>query len=230
MDRLATSADHVTSVSTYFQRIFGGTVVPQAVDTAVFDPVCFDGQKLRRQWNLEGFRVVLFLGRPLPHKGLDDILRAVELSRHANTRLVIVGGYTAYAEQLRRHERVVFLGPQPFEEGPAFLAMADVVMVPQRAGPLSVGQMPTKIPEAMAMGVPVIATAISDIPEQVGEGGLIVACGDVPALASALDRILVDPEFLARTGHAARARAVARYSFNAVRPTLHEVFQKYVND
>jgi len=224
-DRLIGHADHVTSVSTHFRRLFGGTIVPQAVDTDVFDPSLYNGQALRRQWGLDQFRVVLFLGRPLPHKGLDEILAAVELSRHPNVRLVVVGGDTPYMEMIRTRPRVIFLGRRPFEEAPAFLAMADVVMFPQRPGPISVGQMPTKIPEAMAMGVPVISTAISDIPEQVGDGGVVVPPGDIPALAQALDRLVEDDELRRAMGAAARRRAIAHDSMTAVGPRIRRAFE-----
>ena len=224
VDRLVTRADAVTSVSSHFQRQFGGTIVPQAVDTDVFDPGRYDGAELRRIWGLDGYRVVLFLGRPLPHKGLDEILAAVEQSRHDDVRLVVVGGETPYMETIGSRPRVIYLGWQPFELAPAFLSMADVVMLPQRPGPISAGQMPTKIPEAMAMGVPIISTAISDIAEQVGDGGLVVAPGDIAALAKALDHLLDDPARRREMGSAARRRAIARDSMRAVAPTMQRVF------
>ncbi|MHB0869180.1 MAG: glycosyltransferase family 4 protein [Chloroflexota bacterium] len=228
MDRLVRNADQVTSVSSYFQRLFGGTIVPQAVDTDLFDPARYDRAALRREWGLDGHRVVLFLGRPLPHKGLDEIVKAVEMSNHPEVRLVVVGGWTPFVERLRGMKRVLFLGPQPFEKGPAFLAMADVVMVPQRANPIALGQMPTKLPEAMAMGVPVIASAISDIPEQIGDGGIVVAPGDLPGLARALDRLLEDDALARQMGQVARLRAERLFSMTAVRPTIERVFERYV--
>ncbi|MGE5620251.1 MAG: glycosyltransferase family 4 protein [Sphingomonadaceae bacterium] len=228
MDHLVRKADYVTSVSSYFQRLFGGSVIPQAVDTELFDPTRYDRERLRSEWGLDGNRVVLFMGRPLPHKGLDEIVRAVGMSRHPEVRLVVVGGWTPYVERLREMERVVFLGPQPFEKCPAFLAMADAVMLPQRASPISLGQMPTKLPEAMAMGVPVITTAISDIAEQVGDCGIVVQPGDVGSLARALDRVLGDEDLARKMGVAARQRIERLYSTKAVRPALERVFERYV--
>jgi glycosyltransferase involved in cell wall biosynthesis len=227
-EMMVTRADHVTSVSSHFQRLFGGTIVPQAVDTDVFDPSRFDGEGLRRVWGLDQCRVVMFLGRPLPHKGLDEILEAVEMSRHPDVRLVVVGGETPYVEEIRHRSRVVYLGWQPFDMAPAFLSVADVVMLPQRPGPISAGQMPTKIPEAMAMGVPVISTSISDIPEQVGDSGVVVSPGDVPALAQALDRLLDDDGLRREMGQSARRRSLARDSMTAVRPVIRRVFSQVI--
>jgi glycosyltransferase involved in cell wall biosynthesis len=106
--------------------------------------------------------------------------------------------------------------------------VADVVMLPQRPGPISAGQMPTKIPEAMAMGIPVISTSISDIPEQVGDSGVVVSPGDVPALAQALDRLLDDDGLRREMGQAARRRSLARDSMTAVRPVIRRVFSQVI--
>ncbi|TAK34074.1 MAG: glycosyltransferase [Chloroflexota bacterium] len=228
MEKLVRRADHVTSVSSYFQKMFGGTVVPQAVDTDLFDPALYDRETLRRQWGLERYKVVLFLGRPQPHKGLEDILGAIEMSCHPETRLVVVGGHTPYLDSLRQRERVICLGPQPFDQAPAFLAMADVVMLPQRLSPLALGQMPAKLPEALAMGVPVIASAISDMPRQVGNGGMVVSPGDIAALGRALDRLLSDNELARIIGQTARRRALELYSLAAVRPVIEKVFEQTV--
>jgi glycosyltransferase involved in cell wall biosynthesis len=230
LDRLAHRADHVTTVSRHYQRLFGGTIIPQAVDTDFFCPDHYDRPALRRQWGLDEFRVVLFLGRPQPHKGLEEIIHAVTSSRHPEVRLVVAppaGGPSPYAESLRGHERVIVLEPESFARSPALLAASDVVMVPQRINPIAMGQMPTKIPEAMAMGVPVISTDIADIREQVGEGGLIVPPGDVAALTEALDRLLDDDGLAQRLGQAARERAANHYSLTAVRPTMQGVFARY---
>jgi glycosyltransferase involved in cell wall biosynthesis len=230
LDRLAHRAEHVTTVSRHYQRRFGGTIIPQAVDADFFCPDHHDRQVLRQEWGLDQFRVVLFLGRPQPHKGLEEILRAVSSSSHPEVRLVIappLGGPSPYTESLRGHERVIVLDPEPFEKCPALLAMSDVVMVPQRINPISMGQMPTKIPEAMAMGIPVIATDVADIREQVGEGGLIVPPGDVGALTDALDQLLDDESLARRLGQAGRERAANHYSLTAVRPTMEGVFARY---
>lgn len=229
MERLVRHADHVTSVSSYFRGLFGGTIIPQAIDTGLFDPARYGRDALRRQWGLDRYKVVLFLGRPQPHKGLAEILQAVRMSRHPEIRLVVVGGWTPYVETLRKSERVLFFGPQPFDKGPAFLAMADVVMVPQRDNPISWGQMPTKIPEAMSMGVPVIATKLADIAEQVGNGGIVVPTNDISALSGALDRLLGDESLAREMGRIARQRCVELYSMKAVQPTMERVFEQYVD-
>ena len=228
MEQLVRRADHVTSVSSYFRSLFGGTIIPQAIDTSMFDPARYDREMLRDQWGLDRYKVVLFLGRPQPHKGLEEILKAVKQSRHPEVRLVIVGGWTPYVETLVRMDRVIFFGPQPFEKGPIFLSMADVVMVPQRDSPISRGQMPTKVPEAMAMGVPVIVTDVADLAEQVRDGGIVVPPNDIVALTNALDRLLSDDDLAKEMGKTARRRCIDLYSLEAVRPKLEGVFARNI--
>ncbi|MEA2646012.1 MAG: hypothetical protein QOE92_1095 [Chloroflexota bacterium] len=72
--------------------------------------------------------------------------------------------------------------------------------------------------QAMASGVPLVATTAGALPEVVGQDGvtgLLVPPGDAEAMAAALQRALDDPELRARLGQAAQARADARYSWAA---------------
>jgi glycosyltransferase involved in cell wall biosynthesis len=63
--------------------------------------------------------------------------------------------------------------------------------------------------EAMAAGVPVVAAATTSLPEVVGDAGILVGPGDVPAWAAAIGRLLADPDERARLGRAGRERAAA---------------------
>ena len=72
--------------------------------------------------------------------------------------------------------------------------------------------------EAMACGLPVVATRVGAAPSMVtdGESGLLVDASDVEGLAGALDRLINDPQLRARSGAAARQRVHERYSIGAV--------------
>jgi glycosyltransferase involved in cell wall biosynthesis len=94
------------------------------------------------------------------------------------------------------------------------LAQADVFVLSSRSEGL-----PLAILEAMAAGLPVVATAVGGIPELVadGETGLLVPPGDADALAGALRRLVADPGLRRRLGEAARARVEERFSLTAMR-------------
>jgi glycosyltransferase involved in cell wall biosynthesis len=80
--------------------------------------------------------------------------------------------------------------------------------------------------EAMAAGLPVVATAVGGVPEIVveGETGLLVAPGDPAALAGALSRLVEDPALRRRLGAAGRERVRARFDLDAMRAAHVEVY------
>jgi glycosyltransferase involved in cell wall biosynthesis len=93
-------------------------------------------------------------------------------------------------------------------------AAADVFALPCVVGAdASNDVIPNSILEAMAMGVPVVATRITAIPELIedGESGLLVAPNDAAAVADAVQRVFDDPALAARLARNARARVVARF-------------------
>ena len=83
------------------------------------------------------------------------------------------------------------------------------------------------IVEAMAQGIPVVATAVGGIPDMLGlDAGLLVPVGDVNELASAMTRLAGDPALRASMGRAGRARYEVTYSPEAVLPLLIETYQR----
>jgi glycosyltransferase involved in cell wall biosynthesis len=85
---------------------------------------------------------------------------------------------------------------------------------------------PNVLAEAMAMGVPVVSTRISGIPEMIddGEHGLLVASGDVAALAGALTRVLTDDALHARLASAGRQRICERFDSRKTTVALRDLF------
>jgi glycosyltransferase involved in cell wall biosynthesis len=103
------------------------------------------------------------------------------------------------------------------------LAQADAFVLSSRSEGL-----PMAILEAMAAGLPVVATAVGGIPELVadGETGLLVPPGDPDALAAALRRLVADPELRRRLGEAARARVEERFSLAATRSAHLALYER----
>jgi glycosyltransferase involved in cell wall biosynthesis len=118
-------------------------------------------------------------------------------------------------------EGILFTGPVPHAEMPAHLSASDVGVAPFDTAahePLTLGfyWSPLKIFEYMAAGLPVIAPAVDRIPTLVADDveGLLYRASDPGGLAAALER-LTDSSLRSRLGQAARARAVADYSWAA---------------
>jgi glycosyltransferase involved in cell wall biosynthesis len=215
-----------TVSSSYLQRRFGGVLVPHGRDTAAMDPACVSGEAVRKEWRLSG-RVVMFLGTPRVHKGIEDLVAAVGKLKRPEVTCVIVGAGDTEAAGATESDLaaglVRVLPMQPFDRVPAFLAAADVVVIPQRQTPFSDAQMPAKLYDAMAMARPIISTEVSDIPQVLAGCGVVVPPGDVEALSGAIARLL-DNEALARElGLAAREKCVREFSWDSMQITLREV-------
>lgn len=216
LDKLIPLADGCTVVSRFFQRRYGGMMAPQYVDTDLFDPARYPRETLRKAYGLNDYQLIVFAGIAHPSKGVGDILGALATlgEQRRDWRLLIVGPVTPYARAIAEaDDRVVLMGTQPPTRTPEFLAMADIVVLPQKPTHASVGQMPMKLYEAMAMGLPVISTTMSDIPKLLDDCGVVVPADDRAQLAMAIEALLDNPSLGARLGRAARERITERYSW-----------------
>jgi glycosyltransferase involved in cell wall biosynthesis len=227
MERLAGRADALTVGSRFLESRFGGTLIPHVRDTEAWDPARYDRDAARAVLGAGRRRVVMFLGTPRGHKGVDDLVAAVA-TLGDDVMLAIVGADPAggAARRWSGVPSVRVFGEIAFDDVPRWLVGADVVAVPQRATPDTVGQVPAKIFDAMALARPIVSTRVSMIPEILEGCGLVVPPGDVPALAAALRRLLDDPAEAAALGRRARERCEAAYSFRAARARLFPLFER----
>jgi glycosyltransferase involved in cell wall biosynthesis len=170
--------------------------VTNAVDRARFKP---DGPRAELEALVPGAggdaRLVLFVGRLDRQKRIDVLLRAfAELaSRVPGARLALAGDgplepeLRALARELSLEGKIAFLGRR--DDVPELLRAAHVFALPSESEGLS-----NALLEALATGVPVVASRIPANEELVGDEreGLLVPAGDAPALARALERLLSD--------------------------------------
>lgn len=169
---------------------------------------------------------VLAVGRLVPKKGYPVLLQALSLMAERGYRVTcrIVGGgadqaeLAAMAEHLGVSETVAFVGARTHQEVAEEYRRADVFV--QASVVLADGDrdgVPNSLLEAMACGLPVVASAVSGIPEAVQDGfsGLLVPPGDPAALALALSRISDEPHLAGRLGAGARATVVERFDRHA---------------
>ena len=162
-----------------------------------------------------------FLGRLLPEKGLDLIFRAcVKLIGRWN--IIVVGTGPAQeeleglAERLGIAGRVTWLGALPRHRVDEVWPLLDCVVLPSRTTPNWIEGMPRAAIEAMANGVPVLATSAGALPETVGPAGLIVPEENVDALAEALQRLHDDRAERERLAGEGRRRAMGEYTDAAI--------------
>lgn len=220
MERLVRKADAVTATSTWLAERYDGSVIVQSRDTKVLDPAVIDRAAAREALGIApGCTMLLFMGTPRRHKGLDKVLAALDRLDRDDLLFMTVGGDPGLPE--RPDVRVV--GWQPYDGLTRFLAAADIVVVAQEPTPGARGQMPTKAYDAMAMGRPVIASDVADLAATVDGCGLVVPPHDTPALAAAIATLADDRALRERLGAAGRQRCLESFSDDAVRPQLLRV-------
>jgi glycosyltransferase involved in cell wall biosynthesis len=235
-EKLAPLADEITVSNSFLEARFGGTIVHHAKDTDSWSPERYDKGRCRAAYGFDqASKIVMFFGTIRRHKGVEDLIEAVSLLGDSGALLVLVGvdERDRYASQVMARAsrtlgtRFVRLGMQPFEKVPEFLAMADVVVVPQRRSPVSIGQTPAKLFDAMSLGKPIITTDVGDAREILEGCGWITEPGDVRGLANAISFVVENREEAARRGAEARRRCVERYSWSAMTEVLRGVFDRY---
>ena len=187
-------------------------VVPVGVDHTVFRP-------LPDVARVPG-RIMTTASSDVPLKGVVPLLEAVAKVRTERpVSLVVIGkpraesNVQATVERLGLEDAVRFVHGVPDDEIVRLYAEAEVAVVPSLYEGFSLPAV-----EAMACGVPLVATTGGALPEVVGrdgETGLLVPPGDVGALASAVLRALDDPSLRARIGAAGRQRVLERFTWRA---------------
>jgi glycosyltransferase involved in cell wall biosynthesis len=188
-------------------------VVPNGVDVQRFNPERVSAERLS-----EDFTIV-FVGSLAPWQGLDTLWRAVAATASTVPAHVLVvgdgpqrGALEALASELGIAPRVRFVGRVAPDAVPALIAGADVCYSGHSAF-----RSPLKLYEYMAMGRPVIASAVPDARRAIcdGENGYLFPPGDAAALSRALATAYAARDNLGRIGRVARAHAVAEHSWDA---------------
>jgi glycosyltransferase involved in cell wall biosynthesis len=155
---------------------------------------------------------ILFVGRLTPHKNVGALIRSfarLPADRRNGTQLVIAGKKDSdyprlelLVSDLRLGDRVVFTGHIPRVDLVALYAGAKVFALVSLNEGFGLPAL-----EAMAYGVPVVASNNSSLPEVVGDAGLLVDPRDENAIVNALERVLSEPSLSQRLGKLGRERA-----------------------
>lgn len=194
------------------------TKIVNGVDVEKFNDR--DKRAARRRFGYgDGLKIIGTVGRLDPVKGQRYLIAAfAELQRrHPNALLLIVGDGPCRSEletlagSLSIGHKILFTGER--QDIPDLLKAMDLFVLPSLAEGIS-----NTILEAMATGLPVVATRVGGNPELVADGltGLLVPKGDSGALASAIAQYLLSPDLMKRHGTAARERAISRFALSGM--------------
>jgi glycosyltransferase involved in cell wall biosynthesis len=213
-------------------------VIPNGVDSAHFAD---DPTLLAKAWDLRlrlGIHaddpVILYLGRLMERKRVIDLVNALPmiLMWVPNARLVIVGKRNSNAERLEEaarsllvEDRVKFVDHVPYGEVPAYYTMADVFCLPS-----AYEGFPFTVLEAMAAGIPVVASDIPGINEQItpNETGLLHTVGDLKQITQNVARVLGDRDFARRLSAAGKALVREKYDWSVIGARTEETFRRAI--
>ncbi len=228
VERRLPECDVRLGTTRFLQDKFACRIFHVGVDPDRFrpqDPAAVD--QLKRQLGLQGKKLLVFGGVVRPHKGIEAFAEALAKSGRTDGAILILGPLNEHVRQLMRHPEYgkYILSPATDAEAtlrihrdmPLYLGLADVLIVPLADTVLARSQMPCKVFEAMAMGKPIVASAVSDLPEVLEGCGHLVAPDRPDRIAQALAAIFDDPEQARAIGERARARCIEKYGVDASR-------------
>jgi len=230
-DAIIVSDDVITENSPFLRRYAAKCVaIPYGLDTTFWREIDEVGQNAAEQLRAKHPRLIVALGRLVPYKGHDVLLRA--MAGIGDAHLIIVGEgplreqLANLARDLKLTDRVTFAGRLPREEVRIVLHAANVFVMPSSGIAEAFGLAQV---EAMAAGRPVVNTSLpTTVPKVARHGveGLTVPPNDANALAVALQTLLDDHALAARLGASGQLRAANEFDHNVFVQRVENLYQK----
>ncbi|MCL6507369.1 MAG: N-acetyl-alpha-D-glucosaminyl L-malate synthase BshA [Bryobacteraceae bacterium] len=228
-------SDGVTAISEYLRartvEVFDVDteirVIRNFVDCDLYRPQ----PKSERRWGAPGEGILIHISNFRPVKRVLDCVRILAaVRRRVGAHLLMVGDgpERGPAERLARElgleRHVTFLGKQSHVE--RLIPQADVLLLPSELEAFGLAAL-----EAMACGVPPVATRVGGVPELIahGEDGFLEAPGDIAAQAARVVDLLTDPALYDRISRAARQKATEHYSTAQIIPLYERYYQEVLS-
>ena len=193
--------------------------VPLALDPADFPAA--DGEPIRKKLGLHEFTLG-YVGRLIKEKGLEDLLQALSLITDRPFQLLLVGGGTDEAElmalagKLGLTPRIVHLPYVKNTEMYRYYPAMDAMILPSRTTAAWKEQFGRILIEAMVCGTPVLCSSSGEIPNVLGDAGLVFAEQNALRLAEALREIMDDSALRSRLSAAGRERVLNHFTWERV--------------
>jgi glycosyltransferase involved in cell wall biosynthesis len=195
-------------------------VLSPGVDTVVFtpDPAARASMRNTFGWKSDA-PVVGFAGRFIPGKGVDTVLHAFAHSKHRWNVLFIGDGALApriESLRLQHPSRVRLVRDAGHDDMPAYLRALDLLCVPSRTTERWREQFGRMLIEAMACGVPVVASDSGEIPNVVQDAGVVIPANDLTAWTDTIDNLVANSSMRAQLAARGLARVRAEFSWPVV--------------
>jgi glycosyltransferase involved in cell wall biosynthesis len=215
---------------------FGGTIIPHARDELLFDPKLYDRNTCRAALGVSSSdKVVLYGGTVRKHKGVLELAQSLAMLGRPDYKLCIIGDITdrMLEKQIREvaGDRLILVGNRAFQELPRYLAAADLVCIRQDpTSEISRYQLPAKVIDAFAMGVPILATDVPPLRRLIEIGAVRPVPAELPALSGALAAALDESDALRCAQRGRRDLFLAEYSYQAISKKLEELVLKTLSE
>lgn len=208
-------------------------VVPLGTDTTAFCPR--DASDVRGRLGLHNRFVVGYFGRLVPEKGVHLLVETLpSLPDDAVLLLDMFANFApgSYADSLLTRaaelgvrDRIVTVDA-PHQDIPMYMAACDTLVLPSLTTPRWKEQFGRVLPEAMSCCVPVIGSGSGNIPDMIGDAGLIVEEGSTAALSRAILRLRADVALRKALGARGRQRVLDLFSVEAQVRTMERLFEQ----
>jgi starch synthase len=213
------------------------TIIPNSVDTERFKPGSKDPALLRRLDLKPDDFVVLFIGRFVAEKGLNEMLEAIPRILKSKTDRTIrfcFVGQGPLERQLRETERKfpdsVRIHPfVPHTEIAGFHRLADIFVMLSKPGHKINEQFGFVLAESMATAKPVITTRCGSIPDVVGDTALLIPPANAVSFEIALTELIASPKKRIRMGESARQRILTYFDAEKNARQLESLYKGLLN-
>jgi glycosyltransferase involved in cell wall biosynthesis len=210
-------------------------VIAPGVDMGLFRPdrAAGAGPRAALGWADAGPPVAGYLGRFVPEKGLDTLMRALDAAAEPWRALFVGGGPLEGALRTwaaGHGDRVRIVTGVGHGDVPRHLNAMDLLCAPSRTTPRWREQLGRMLTEAMACGVPVVGSDSGEIPHVVGGAGLVAAEDDARAWSAAIDALLAAPARRAELASRGLARTEAEFALGVVARRHLDFFRALVED
>ena len=226
--------EQLTVSNEELRKKFGGMVLPHIRDECDFEPTAYPRHVIRAELGFtRADKVIVFAGTPRVHKGLTRITDALASLKRTDYKLLVVGSPVGNdANRLFAGigpGRVKVIPDVPFSNLPGYLCAGDLICLLQAEDQVtSRYQMPAKFTDALAMGIPVLATGVPPL-LNLAEEGLVELLGDTP-LDRKIDEIFTDYDTYKDKAVRNREVFLREYSYEANLPRLHDTIDSVLNN
>ena len=204
-------------------------VLPQlGIDPATFKPQ--DTSYIKDRLNLDGF-VIGFVGRLVHEKGLSTLIDAISKIKQEYTLLIVGGGeikrdIVELAEKLDLKDKIRFVDSIPHAEVSKYLSCMDVLVLPSITTEKWKEQFGHVLIEAMSCEVPVIGSNSGEIPNVIGDAGLVFKEKDATELAEKIKILMSDENLRKSLAKKGRKRVLKNYTWERIAEETYKIYQQ----